>query len=169
MTIYHVFETKRGFMGFAVSESGLRQVYLPQPSVDRVRENIQRDYPDARLALNPLPELVEQFQRYFQGEKVNFEAPLDCADATPFDVDVWNACRRVGYGETLSYKNLAERVERPKAARAVGSAMRRNRFPIIVPCHRVLRSDGELGNYSGPGGSAFKQELLELEQTGGAA
>lgn len=167
MLIYHVFETDRGFMGFALSESGLRQVYLPQPSVDLVREKIQRDYPDARLAMDPMPELVAQFRRYFAGEQVEFEAPLDCSDATPFEVDVWNACRRVGYGKTSSYKLLAEQVDRPKAARAVGGAMRRNRMPLVIPCHRVLRSDGDLGNYSGPGGSEFKQELLELEQGGG--
>lgn len=167
MTIYHVFETERGFMGFAVGETGLKQVYLPEPSVDRVRETIQRDYPDARLAMNPLPELVEQFRRYFAGEEVEFDPPLDCSDATPFEVDVWNACRRVRYGQTASYKLLAEKVKRPRAARAVGGAMRRNRFPIIVPCHRVLRSDGDIGEYSGPGGADFKRELLELEQDGG--
>lgn len=172
MTIYHVFETDRGFMGFVLSETGLKKVYLPQPSVDRVRDTVQRDYPDARIAMNPLPELVEQFRRYFAGEPVEFNVPLDISGATEFEIDVWNACRKLGYGKTASYKNLAETVNRPRAARAVGSAMRRNRFPIIVPCHRVLRSDGDIGQYSGPGGADFKRELLqlehvELEQNGG--
>ena len=76
---------------------------------------------------------------------------------------VWKACRAVGYGKTTSYGELARRAGRPGAARAVGTAMRRNPWPIVVPCHRVLKGDGSIGGYSGRGGVKFKRQLLEME------
>jgi methylated-DNA-[protein]-cysteine S-methyltransferase len=87
---------------------------------------------------------------------------IDESDLTPFQKKVTDACRQLGFGATASYGELAERVGHPGAARAVGSVMSRNRFPIIVPCHRVLSSGG-LGGYSSPRGLSTKQELLEIE------
>ncbi|MBU0617216.1 MAG: MGMT family protein, partial [Planctomycetes bacterium] len=72
-------------------------------------------------------------------------------------------CRRVCYGQTRSYKQLAEQLGRPGAARAVGTAMSRNPCPIVVPCHRVVRSDGSLGGFSGPDGVNTKHRLLQME------
>ena len=84
-------------------------------------------------------------------------------ETTDFDAEVYRACRSIPYGQTRSYKQLAEQVGRPGAARAVGGAMRRNPCPIITPCHRVLRSDGALGGFSSPGGVADKLKLLNME------
>ena len=77
--------------------------------------------------------------------------------------EVWLACLEIKAGETRSYKQLAERIGRPRAARAVALALKRNPFAPLVPCHRVVRSDGTLGGYSGPGGAAAKKRLLREE------
>jgi methylated-DNA-[protein]-cysteine S-methyltransferase len=80
---------------------------------------------------------------------------------------VWLACMEIPAGETRSYKWLAARIGRPKAARAVALALKRNPFAPLVPCHRVIRSDGSLGGYSGPGGAAGKARLLGAEKARG--
>ena len=83
---------------------------------------------------------------------------------TPFARKVLGACRKVPQGRTTTYRALAEQVGQPRAARAVGGVMAANPIPLIVPCHRVLRSDGGLGGFSGPGGNATKLRLLEHEK-----
>ncbi|HIF37097.1 MAG TPA: methylated-DNA--[protein]-cysteine S-methyltransferase [Marine Group III euryarchaeote] len=82
---------------------------------------------------------------------------------TPFQVKVWNELKKIPRGEVRTYKEIAIKIGKPKAARAVANACALNPNPIIVPCHRVIRSNGELGGYSGPGGIKQKKELLENE------
>ncbi|RZD35079.1 MAG: 6-O-methylguanine DNA methyltransferase [Methanobacteriota archaeon] len=82
---------------------------------------------------------------------------------TPFQVKVWNELKKIPRGEVRTYKEIAIKIGKPKAARAVANACALNPNPIIVPCHRVIKSNGELGGYSGPGGIKQKKELLENE------
>ncbi len=103
---------------------------------------------------------VEQLKEYFNGERKNFNIPLDLR-GTDFQKKVWKELLKIPYGETISYKILSERVHNPGAVRAVGSANGANPIPIIVPCHRVINSNGKLGGYSG--GLNIKEKLLELE------
>ncbi|MCM2267924.1 MAG: MGMT family protein [Elusimicrobiales bacterium] len=84
---------------------------------------------------------------------------------TPFQQAVWKACMSIPRGQTRSYKWLAQRIGRPGAARAVGSALGRNPFAPVVPCHRVISSDGTLGGFSAPGGLKAKLRLLKAERT----
>lgn len=158
-----ILTTQVGHVAFVASARGLRRVYVGQRCEAGLRRAIRREFPAAIEDDTLLPELADALRRYFDGQRAEFDVRLDCADASDFHVDVWQACRQVGYGKTVSYGDLAARVGKPGAARAVGTAMRRNRFPIIVPCHRVLRSDGSLGGYSGPGGVELKRRLLEME------
>ncbi len=160
---YRTLQTSFGHVGFVAGGRGLKRVYLPEKSAAALRRTIQRDYPAADESPALLPGFTRQLQQYFDGDQVTFDVPLDCADANAFEARVWRACRKVQYGRTATYKDLAARVGKPNAARAVGNAMGRNRFPIVVPCHRILRSDGALGGYSGPLGLPFKQRLLTLE------
>lgn len=162
-TNFRVFDSVRGTLGFVASARGLHRVYLPQADADALRRTIRTAYPDAVEDEGLLPELADQFQRYFAGERVTFDARLDWSEHTNFEIDVWRACAEIPYGVTGSYKDIAERLGRPGGARAVGLAMAHNPFPIVVPCHRVCKSDGGLGGYSGPGGIDFKQQLLEME------
>lgn len=158
-----VVRTKVGFAGVVATERGVRRIYLPERREGVQRRRIRREYPQAVENPALLPELCRDLSRYFQGHAVEFDVPFDWPESSPFERAIWEVCRSVGYGETATYKSLAGRVGRPGAARAVGLAMSRNPCPILVPCHRVLRSDGALGGYSGPGGVRFKRALLEME------
>jgi methylated-DNA-[protein]-cysteine S-methyltransferase len=103
-------------------------------------------------------------ERYLAGKSVDFsKVDLDLAGVGDFHRQIYAATRRVGWGETVTYGELARRVGSPGAARAVGQAMGRNPIPIIVPCHRVLASGRKIGGFSAFGGAVTKARLLELE------
>lgn len=102
----------------------------------------------------------EQLSEYFKGTRKVFDLPLSFK-GTQFQLEDWNALRTIPYGETRSYKQIAEQLGRPGAYRAVGMANHVNRIPIIVPCHRVIGANGKLVGYGG--GMEIKKKLLELE------
>ena len=108
-----------------------------------------------------LLETEKQLRKYFVGERQIFNIPLKPI-GTNFQLSVWNELKRIPYGETISYQQLAERVGDKKKSRAVGNANGKNPIPIIIPCHRVIRKSGELGGFGG--GIKIKRKLLELEQ-----
>ena len=109
----------------------------------------------------PLQQAMEELRRYLAGEHVQFACPLDL-HGTPFQVAVWKEMFRIPYGETRSYRELANAIGRPGAARAVGAASAANPTAIIVPCHRVIGSNGGLTGYGG--GLPMKEWLLALER-----
>ena len=111
------------------------------------------------------PELVEQLIAYASGVPVSFESvktnsEVDCES---FSGKVLQRCQKIPYGHCLTYQQLAEKVKRPRAARAVGNVMSRNRVPIIIPCHRVIAAHGRLGGFSMPKGLEMKRKLLGME------
>ncbi len=108
-----------------------------------------------------LDRLANELARYFAGELTRFTVPIDYR-GTPFQVSVWKGLLRIPYGKTSSYEQLAHRVGRPSAHRAVGTANGRNPIAIVIPCHRVVNKSGQLGGYGG--GLWRKQFLLDLEQ-----
>ncbi len=108
----------------------------------------------------PFVEVIHQLRAYFRGELTQFDVPL-CLEGTPFQLRVWENLRTIPYGETISYGQLARRIGKPEAVRAVGTANGSNPIPIIVPCHRVIGSDGSLTGYGG--GLPVKEKLLALE------
>ena len=113
------------------------------------------------------PEMQARLQDYAAGAPDDFaDVQVDCGSSTRFQAAVVLALRTVGYGETISYGDLAERAHAPRAARAVGRVMASNSIPIIIPCHRVIASGGRLGGYSAPSGLTMKQRLLTLEGAG---
>ena len=103
----------------------------------------------------------KELEAYFQGRMSTFDQEVGFPEGTDFEQEVWLALRDIPYGETRSYKWLAERIGRPKATRAVGRALGRNPIPIVLPCHRVIESDGSLGGYSS--GVDIKRRLLDIE------
>jgi len=105
-------------------------------------------------------QVARELAEYAAGERRDFSVRI-AVRGTAFDREVWNAVGAVPYGETVSYAEIARRVGRPRAYRAVGAANGRNPIPIIIPCHRVVASDGGLGGYGG--GLPLKRRLLELE------
>ncbi len=106
-------------------------------------------------------ELKIQFEEYFSSKRKHFDVKISCDNATSFEISVWSALKKIPYGETRTYKWLAEEIGNPKAARAVGQALKRNPIPIIIPCHRIVESDGSIGGYAP--GIDIKRRLLELE------
>lgn len=108
----------------------------------------------------PFKEAKRQIGAYFSGELREFDLPLSFK-GTAFQRNVWNALCAIPYGETISYRELASRVGRPTAWRAVGAANGRNPLPIVIPCHRVIGSNGQLTGYYG--GTHLKEYLLRLE------
>ncbi len=111
---------------------------------------------------NPiLRSACDQLGEYFAGERRDFDLPLD-PHGTEFQVEVWSALAAIPYGKTLTYSQQAEAIGRPAAVRAVGSANGRNPIPIVLPCHRVVGSDGSLTGYAG--GLDIKRQLLDLER-----
>jgi len=106
-------------------------------------------------------DVKRQLEEYFAGKRLVFRLPLDLDQGTGFQRRVWHALLEIPYGRTLSYKEVAHVIGQPSAVRAVGSANGANPLPIVVPCHRVVSSDGTMGGYGG--GLKVKKQLLELE------
>jgi methylated-DNA-[protein]-cysteine S-methyltransferase len=119
-------------------------------------------------ALGPVAEAVRQLREYFSGRRTEFDLPL-APQGTTFQRGVWRQLQEIPYGETISYGELAKRVGNPKASRAVGAANGQNPIPIVIPCHRVIGSNGKLTGFGG--GLPTKEALLALERstTGRAA
>lgn len=118
------------------------------------------DSPDADAKV--LAETIKQLKEYKDGQRQFFDIPLDISTGTPFQQKVWQALRQIPYGETISYAQLANHIGQPTACRAVAQANGRNPLSLIIPCHRVIASDGKLGGYTG--GIEIKQTLLDIEQ-----
>jgi methylated-DNA-[protein]-cysteine S-methyltransferase len=115
----------------------------------------------ARLHDDPiLSACRQQLLEYFSGSRTTFDLPL-APVGTEFQLEVWQALRQIPYGEVRSYKDISTQIGRPKAVRAVGAANGRNPLPIVVPCHRVIGSDGSLTGFAG--GLEAKTRLLDLE------
>jgi methylated-DNA-[protein]-cysteine S-methyltransferase len=151
---YSWFESPFGLLLLAGSNDGLRLVSFGggkrQKGVD----------PEWRQDDSTFVEVVRQLQSYFAGERKIFDLPL-ALQGTEFQKRVWTALRKIPYGETVSYKELAGTVGSPKAVRAVGAANGANPIPIIIPCHRVIGNDGSLTGFGG--GLPLKRKLLQLE------
>ncbi len=147
-------DTKIGELLLAGDDAGLCLIAFPEGSM-------RRD-PDSDWIYNEKPflEARRQLLEYFAGERKEFDLPLRL-NGTEFQLSVLEELRRIPYGETSSYGDIAERIGRPKAMRAVGAANGRNPIPIIVPCHRVIGSSGDLTGFGG--GLAAKEALLLLE------
>jgi methylated-DNA-[protein]-cysteine S-methyltransferase len=108
--------------------------------------------------------VIDQLNEYFAGRRREFDLPL-APRGTPFQLACWNELQRIPYGDTISYSELARRINNPSAVRAVGSANGANPIPIIIPCHRVIGANGTLTGYGG--GLHIKRALLALEQPQG--
>jgi|ERR1700733_1617797 methylated-DNA-[protein]-cysteine S-methyltransferase len=144
-----------GMMLLAADERGLRLISF------RLGKRPERPQPNWQEDRAPFVETIRQLRAYFDGELRKFDLPLSL-EGTEFQLRVWQNLCAIPYGETISYGQLACRVGNPKAARAVGLANGSNPIPIIVPCHRVIGSNGSLVGYGG--GLSNKKALLSLEK-----
>lgn len=160
---YALFQMPLGWVGLVGTEQGLRRLSF-QPAPQEALEALGPDLDGAIEDPHCFAGVRSCLERYFQGETGALDGvKLDLRDVPPFFGAAWTACRRIPPGETRSYAWLAAAAGRPLAARAAGQAMARNPFPLIIPCHRVIGSSGDLHGY-GAGGLQVKEQLLNLER-----
>lgn len=163
-----VFPTALGWMALARQEELLQSLVFGYPSAEQAERALRQMSP-AHGSLQPASaqgELADDLQRFAAGEPVDFaHVAIDERHLAPFARRVVAACRRIPRGQTRTYGQLAAACGSPGAARAVGQVMAGNRYPLVVPCHRVLASGGGLGGYSAPSGLVMKRRLLSLERS----
>jgi methylated-DNA-[protein]-cysteine S-methyltransferase len=160
---YATVETPLGTGLVAATPKGLVRVALPNQPIDEVLARLAKDVSPRVLEFPArLDEARRELDQYFQGRRDHFELPLDWRLSHPgFYRRVLRATARVPFGEVITYRDAAQRAGNPRASRAAGTALGSNPIPIVVPCHRVIRTGGEVGNYGG--GPEMKRFLLELE------
>ena len=163
---YCLFDTDLGACGVAWSERGLVRFQLPEANRRATEKRLQLRAPNSSAKAPPrqIEAVITSVQRYMSGERVDFTPiALDLTGVAPFYAEIYAAARRVGWGETATYGDLARQAGVPGAARAVGQAMSRNPVAVIIPCHRILASGNKVGGFSAFGGTVSKQRLLGLE------
>ena len=139
-----------GVWSIVGSDDGVTHIHLPQDALRASKGE----------APKPVADAAQQLAEYFAGTRRTFKVTLAASPSTTFQSDVWDALRKIPYGQVRTYGEVADAVNRPRAHRAVGNANHANPWPIVVPCHRVV-STGGLGGYGG--GEEVKRYLLELE------
>ena len=156
MTWYTCLNTPIGSIRLTSDGASLTGIHLEADRYSRASLSDSQRRDDAQ----PFARAKQQLAAYFRGELTEFDLPL-APEGTPFQREVWEELRRIPYGTTVSYGEVARRLGRPKSSRAVGMANGRNPIPIVVPCHRVIGADGSLTGYGG--GLDRKRALLDIE------
>ena len=167
-----LFKTALGVVAIAWTEQGISRVWLPEANADRLRARLLARFrrPAARELPGEVSSTIDGIVALLAGEPRDLTGiRLDTNGVPAFHLQVYEVARRIPPGATLTYGQVAEAVGDPGAARAVGQALGRNPFPIIVPCHRVLAANGRLGGFSAPGGVTTKQRLLAIEGAAAAS
>jgi len=163
---FTLFDTAIGACGMAWTTQGILGVHLPEADAKATRKQLQLRFPQA-IEDKPgadIRKVIKGIVALLQGKSIDLSsASLDMSAVPAFHQRVYAVARQLPAGSTLSYGELAARVGSPGAARAVGQAMGRNPFPILVPCHRVLAAGGKLGGFSANGGVHTKQRMLQIE------
>ena len=162
---YSLFQFPLGWVGLLGTDRGLLRLSF-KPNPQEVLEELGSELDHAVEDSDSFSEARDCLERYFHGELTALDRiQLDMSCAPPFFGAAWSACREIPPGETRSYAWLAAEAGRPLAARAAGQAMAKNPFALVIPCHRVIASNGDLRGY-GAGGLRVKERLLEMEGRG---
>ncbi|MFN3395539.1 MAG: methylated-DNA--[protein]-cysteine S-methyltransferase [Thermodesulfovibrionales bacterium] len=157
--IYDIFSSPLGLLYIIFSDNALAGIIFSN-EVGKSTSSIPHSV--KRIKKGRVPEnFRQQLIDYFEGKLREFKQEVILLSGTEFEKSVWLTLREIPYGETRSYKWVAERIGKPKAVRAVGRALSKNPIPIVLPCHRVIESDGSIGGYSS--GVERKRRLLNLE------
>lgn len=159
---YAIADCDLGKLLVATTNKGICAVTLGDSSIKLI-ENLQTEFVKATTIVENQDrrDWIERILKSLEGKEVDRDLPLDIR-GTAFQQQVWQALKKIPYGETRTYKNIADELNKPKATRAVGNACGTNPVALIIPCHRVLRSDGSLGGYRW--GLDRKRKLLVMEQ-----
>ena len=163
---YVIFQTKWGYFGLAGTESCLWRTQLPVKKPETIKSLFLKEFSDAHLDKNLFKNLQKQVIDYFEGKKVHFNTDISVFldGFTEFQRHILHACRNITLGRIVTYADLAQKTGHLNAGRAVGNTLAKNPVPLIIPCHRVIRSDGKLGGFSAPGGTNLKKRFLMHEK-----
>ena len=156
MVQFAILKTELGNFGVLISKSKLIKIILPNKL-----ESIPIKVDNPKKYEPFMIDVLKQLSQYFNGSRKQFELDLKL-QISPFYQKVLNEVCKIPYGQTCSYKNIAEKIKNPRAYRAVANANATNPIPIVIPCHRVIQSNGELGKYGG--GKGLKHSLIEKEK-----
>ncbi len=167
-----IIETVLGFFSIAWSAQGINRCILPEPTREAAIELLaERGGSGAPLVEDeaalpaPVRDAVSTIRAYAEGDETGFDAiQLDLSGIDPFRLAIYAAARRLGHGEVVTYGELCSRAGFPNHARETGTALARNPFPPIVPCHRIVAAGGKLGGFSAAGGLVTKKRLLAHER-----
>ncbi|MDD5134918.1 MAG: MGMT family protein [Phycisphaerae bacterium] len=167
---YVIFKTKWGFFGLLANQKGLLRSVLPHNSYMATKKYLLVGmFRDAKEHKELYPELQKAIKAYYDSDNNDytdfaerFSVPL-CLKGSQFAQKILKTCMKVRPGRTITYSQLAKNAGFTRASRAAGSVLAKNQFPLIIPCHRVIRSDGKIGNFSAPGGTKTKTKMLEYE------
>ncbi len=160
---FTIFETDLGWMGIAWQSKQIRETQLPQRNKDILSFSMEREHQGKKAPLW-VEKIIQKMQRHLQGSEEDFQnLPYFWDKVTDFQRKVYQGALQIPYGKVVSYKGLAEQIGKPKAARAVGQALSKNPFPLIVPCHRILASGNRPGGFTAYGGLNTKEKLLQIE------
>ncbi len=163
MQAFSVFKVNLGWVGIVGHEKGIERIFLPETDRLQLRKSILAEFPGCREKAPFLRKPEKELREYFSGRRTEFDFPLDFSKATPFQRKVYKVMSGIPFGQLRSYGWLARKIGNPKALRAVGSANGKNRWPVVIPCHRIVGSQGGLTGFSAPGGLGLKASLLEME------
>lgn len=160
--LYQLLKTTRGWVAVAYTDRGILALTLPVETPRKALGTLQARITPSLVRGEGYEKLARDLDRYFRGEAVSFDYALDLAAATPFQQKVWAVLRKIPHGATKGYQEVARAIGMPRAARAVGQAVGANQIPLLIPCHRVVASDGSLGGFAW--GSAWKRQLHRAER-----
>lgn len=162
---YAVFKTKFGYFAIVAENGNLIRTYLPGMEKQMLKKQILKLHPGTKYNPALFKKLQQEIKDYFIGQKVKFSIDIIPAikDFPDFSKSILKACTRIPHAKTISYNQLAQLANHPTAARAAGTSLSKNPIPLIIPCHRIIKSTGQIGNFTAPGGTTLKQKMLNLE------
>ncbi|MFH1722924.1 MAG: methylated-DNA--[protein]-cysteine S-methyltransferase [Candidatus Altiarchaeota archaeon] len=165
MSPYNVFKTDWGWMGHIYGKKGVKNILLPTQEREDIIRQISFNGLEFPMERKPHKHLEGKIKTFISGLEVEFDdLQMDMSQGTKFQKKVWQTVKKIPFGQTRSYGWVAEKIDIPKAPRAVGNALNKNPLPLAIPCHRVIKSGGEVGGFAQ--GSSMKEKLLIHEKNG---
>ncbi|HTN42313.1 MAG TPA: methylated-DNA--[protein]-cysteine S-methyltransferase [Nitrospiria bacterium] len=160
---YALYSSPIGTIGLAATPKGLCRLSLNVTGESAFRRKLRREFRRPILRRDhSFRDLAARLQAYLSGKPVRFNTRIDLLEGTPFQQKVWRSLRRIPYGQTRSYRSVAQSIGHPRSSRAVGGACGNNPVAVLIPCHRVIGADGNLGGFTG--GLHIKRWLLQSER-----